>query len=374
MKILIIPDSFKGSASNVEVAHAIADGMSAVLPQEEYTIIPFADGGEGSLEAIHSSLGGRWINVQTVDPLRRPHVAHYLRVKDTAFIELAKVAGLPLLDRKDRDPEKTTTSGVGIQIDHAVRDGVHDIILCIGGSATNDGATGIAHAMGYRFIDERGQEFFPVGGNLQNISKITPPDNRPHVSITILSDVNNPFTGRNGATCVYSPQKGAGTNALLRLEKGMEHLRQLFLAEKGIDLNTIPGSGAAGGVGGGMKYFFDAELKPGVDYLMDVLKVERNLLQADLIITGEGRIDSQTNQGKLISGICRLAKKYDKPVIAICGIHTLSFDETKALGLTSIFSILKDFQPAEKVYHNTPYLIREISSHIGHTISKFKNG
>ncbi|MDH3651179.1 MAG: glycerate kinase, partial [Saprospiraceae bacterium] len=246
MKILIVPDSFKGSATSTEVARAIQKGVNAAWPDARITLRPLADGGEGSLEVLHHVLQGDWINVDTVDPLGRSLTARYLRVDECAYIELAEASGLQLLATEERDGAKTTTVGTGRLIRHAVDQGCSLVFLFVGGSATNDAGTGLATALGYRFLDSEEQEFVPTGATLAKIERIIVPEEGPSVTYQVLCDVSNLFTGQNGATFIYGPQKGIIPKSLSQVEEGMEHLRKKILGLKGVDLNMLPGSGAAG--------------------------------------------------------------------------------------------------------------------------------
>ena len=353
MRILIVPDSFKESASSIEVSTAIKEGICEAWPEAHCQSIPVADGGEGSLEALHYCLGGDMISVDASDPLGRDNEASYLRVDNQAFIELAQASGLHLLDNVERDPMHATTYGTGALIRHAIDAGISKVVLCIGGSATNDAGVGIAHALGYRFLNREGKTFLPTGGTLHEIVEIENWDRPSDFQMEVLCDVTNPFTGDQGATYIYGPQKGATETMLESLEEGMEHVRQLLLRKHGIDLNEIRGAGAAGGVGGGMVAFFDAKLESGIDYLIRRLDVKKAMKEADLIITGEGKIDRQTLQGKLIAGLVRIADEVHKPVIGICGSLELTNEEVKTLGLKAAFSIQRRCNTWEVARKNT---------------------
>lgn len=365
MRILIVPDSFKESASSIEVSSALSQGIYEAWPEAHCQSIPVADGGEGSLEALHYCLGGDMISVDTSDPLGRDIQASYLLVDDQAFIELAQASGLHLLDKVERDPLHASTYGTGVLIRHAIDAGINKVVLCIGGSATNDAGVGIAHALGYRFLNKKGQTFLPTGGTLHEIVDTEEWDRPPGFQMDVLCDVNNPFTGDLGATYIYGPQKGASEVMLKFLEKGMEHVRNLLLRKHQIDLNEIKGAGAAGGVGGGMVAFFDAKLVSGIDYLIHRLAVKNAMEVADLIITGEGKIDSQTLQGKLISGLVRIADEVQKPVIGICGSLELTNEEMKTLGLKAAFSIQRRCNTWEFARRNAITDIRSMGYQIG---------
>lgn len=363
MKILIIPDSFKGSASNIVVAEMIAAGVMSVFPEAECCKIPFADGGEGSLESIEIALGGDREYVLTEDPLRRSHRAFYLKRGSTGYLELAQASGLQLLKKDEINAGKTTTLGTGNILKLACQS-MDDLIFCIGGSATNDAGCGIAYAIGYRFLDVNGHQFLPTGDSLHRIEQIIPPPDLPRNRIRVLCDVKNPLTGPQGATFVYATQKGAGREDLQRLEAGMKHFQAKVLEWKNVDLNMIEGAGAAGGVGGGLVAFFDAELVSGIEYLMEHLQIEEKIQESDLIFTGEGKIDQQTVQGKLISGIAKLALKHRKPVIALCGSLEADWKQISEIGLTAAFSIVAGIENEEVVFAKTPRLIKETTAQI----------
>ncbi|NND08535.1 MAG: glycerate kinase [Saprospiraceae bacterium] len=355
--ILIVPDSFKDTATSVEVTESIVEAIHDNYPAAQTTGIPMADGGEGSLVALHAALGGEWHSLLVQDPLGRPLEAKYLLVGKTAYVELAEASGLQLLTPEDRSAKDTSTLGTGLLMSHALSHGAEHIVLCIGGSATNDGGTGIAHALGWRFMHSNGADFIPTGKSLSEITDFSwTGDKKP--SITVLCDVNNPFTGPNGAVHIYGPQKGADREDLAMLERGMQHLGRLVQEKCGIDLDGIPGAGAAGGVGGGMRSFFDATLISGIDYLIDALDLANRCAEADVIITGEGKIDAQSGKGKLISGIVQMAAKHKKPVIALCGALEIDQHDIEALGLAAAFSIQQRVSDWDDAVKDTKQNIR----------------
>ena len=340
MKILIVPDSFKGSASSMVVADAIEQGLSRSILEVKCHSVPMADGGEGSLEAVHANLGGEWVVAPTVDPLLRPIQAKYLQVGSTAYVELASASGLDHLNSSERNAGLTSTKGTGLLMANAVQKGVRNIVLFIGGSATNDGGAGIATALGFTFRDRDGEVFLPVGNTLHTVHTIEAPPHASEIKVTVLCDVRNPFTGPNGATYIYGPQKGATNRDLVHLEAGMVHFQKHLESWSGKNLNQIEGAGAAGGVGGGVCALFDASMQSGIEFFLERFDIEKQIIDADLIITGEGKLDQQSPQGKLISGVARLCQKHQKPIIALCGAVFLSAEETRSLGLTAAFSIL----------------------------------
>ncbi len=367
MKILIVPDSFKGSASSLEVAHAIRDGVKAATPDAICEVRPLADGGEGSLDAIHQVIGGNWVEMKAVDPLQRPISAKYLRKEVEAYVELAEASGLNRLSKEEKDARITTTYGTGLQIQHALDGGCRKIYLFVGGSATNDAGLGIAHALGFRFCDRDDKDFLPTGNTLIAIHKIVAPPRVQNIEFTILCDVQNPFTGPRGATHIYGPQKGLDMDSVSNIEKGMEHLRHLFKTHFEIDLNRVKGSGAAGGSAGGMVALLDAKILSGIKFVTDLLGLEDAIAHADLIITGEGKLDQQTAEGKAIGGVVSIARKYSKPVIAICGQVLLDGDAIQKMGLTAAFSIQRSIRSIDESIKSTLDDLRETSRQILNT-------
>ena len=343
-KIIIAPDSFKGSLTSVEVADAIEAGIKEVFPNCETVKIPIADGGEGTMDTLVSALGGQKVKVKVHDPLMRPIEVEYGLVNNgkTAVIEMAVASGITLLKKHEQNPLTTSTFGTGELIKDALIRGCRSFMIGIGGSATNDAGTGMLKALGYRFLDKKGEDTDGTGNSLQSIFTIDETGAMPELKeaqFTIACDVNNPFSGPNGAPYVYAPQKGATLQIVKKLDEGMESLRQLIKKEKEIDLNSVPGAGAAGGLGGAFVAFFNAQLKPGIEMVLEAVDFEKHLKNAELVITGEGKLDKQTGMGKAASGILDAANKKSVPVIAIGG----SVEEVKNLnkrGFISLFSIV----------------------------------
>ncbi len=341
-KIIIAPDSFKGSLTSAEVANAIELGIKRVAPNCEIVKVPIADGGDGTMDTLVSALGGKKIKIKVHDPLMRPIEAEYGLVKNggTAVIEMATASGLTLLSKEEQNPSITTTFGTGEIINDALQRGCHTFLIGIGGSATNDAGIGMLKALGFRFLDKKGEECDVVGNALQSIYSIDETGVSSKVyeaQFTIASDVDNPFSGTNGAAYVYASQKGANNKMVEELDKGLESFRQLIIEKKGIDLNTISGAGAAGGLGGGFVAFLNAQLKPGIEMVLQTIDFENHLQNADFVVTGEGKLDIQTTMGKAASGILDAARKKNIPVIAIGG----SVEDKEALlkrGFTSLFS------------------------------------
>lgn len=323
-KIVAAVDSFKGSASSKDICHAVAQGCHDIIPECEVIEIPIADGGEGTLDSLGGSLGTTSTIILTVqDPLGRPLQAHYIiDSANTAYIELATAAGLPLLKPEERNPLLTTTFGVGSMIADALQRGCHHIVLGIGGSATNDAGIGILAALGYEFLDSNGNHLPPCGESLGSVNLIVAPNGGLLSTIqqfTVLADVENPFCGPQGAAFIYAPQKGATPEMCQHLDLGMQHFAKVAQASTGVDFNIIKGGGAAGGVGASMVAFLGAKIKSGIDFMLDNAGFDTAIHDADLVITGEGKLDSQSTQGKAVSGIINRCATKGIPVVAIAG-------------------------------------------------------
>lgn len=321
-KIILAFDSFKGSASSLQLAEAAAEGVRQVFPDCRTVVFPIADGGEGTVEALRSAMHARTVTCSVTDPLGEPLEASYAVAGTTALIELASAAGLTLVPEEWRNPLHTTTFGVGQLIADAVSRGCRQIVLGLGGSATNDAATGILAALGYRFLDSDGQELPPVGASLAKIAEIDAKNALPalrDVRFTIACDVTNPFCGPDGAAAVFAPQKGASAADVAVLDAGMRHYASVLKKLAGRDIADVPGAGAAGGVAGGLLPFLDASIRSGIDTVLDLLHFDVALEGASLVITGEGRIDAQSSMGKAVGGILARAAKRGVPVVALAG-------------------------------------------------------
>lgn len=323
LNIVIAADSFKGSASSFEVNRWIANGIHSFLPTANIIQIPMADGGEGTLAAIISTRGGKTKKIVVTGPLGKKVNAHYgLLDEKTAILEMAEASGLTLVDESQLDPYKASSYGTGQLLKAALDEGVKEIYIGIGGSATNDGGLGMAQALGYEFKDAAGND---VGfgaqaiDNIKSISKKHADPRLKQVKIHVLSDVTNRLLGKNGASYVYGRQKGAKEEDLVILDQLLSNFSQLIASELGEDVSEIPGSGAAGGLGAGLLAFCSAKMTNGVEQILDLLAVDRSLAKADLVITGEGRIDAQSFYGKAPIGMAQRAKNYELPVIAVVG-------------------------------------------------------
>lgn len=323
MKVLVCTDKFKGTLSAGQACEAIARGLNQGGKSIEIRLQPLADGGEGTLECFLAG-GGTRIECPVHDPLMRPTMASYVILPDrfTACIEMAKASGLMLLQEKERNPMRTTTLGTGELIRHALDCGARHIILAIGGSATTDGGTGMVAALGARFLDKTGSEVFPCGGSLSHMARVEERNLLPvlrEASYTALCDVTNPFYGEEGSAFVFAPQKGASAEDVRVLDAGLRHLASLVRMTRGINLQQIPGAGAGGGLAGGAVAWLGAQLRPGIDVILEQTKVDKYIQWADVVITGEGKVDKQSASGKVVSGVIRSAHRACKRVILVCG-------------------------------------------------------
>lgn len=345
MKILIAPDSFKGSLSASEVSDNIAKGVRKVFEYAEIVSIPMADGGEGTVRSLVDSTKGVIINTRVKGPLMQEVDAFYGILGDgvTAIIEMAAASGLPLLDEKERNPMITTTYGTGELIKHALDRGCKKIIIGIGGSATNDGGAGMIKALGAKLLDKNRNDVGNGGGSLYKIDVIDLSNMDARIkdcNIIAACDVDNPLVGLRGASHVFGPQKGADPDMVEVLDRNLEHYAEVVLKATGISIKDAPGAGAAGGLGGGLMAFLDAELKRGIDIVIEAAGLEEKIKGADLVITGEGMMDYQTQYGKTPFGVAQVAKKNNIPVIAIVGSVGQNAEALYDLGFSGIFSII----------------------------------
>ncbi|MFO7369592.1 MAG: glycerate kinase [Bacteroidales bacterium] len=344
MKILICPDKFKDCLPASRVAKHIRQGIEKVMPDAAIEIIPLADGGEGTVDALVQATGGQLVEARVHNPLMRPVNSLFGISGDgkTAFIEMAAASGLALLDASERNPMHTTSYGTGELIRCALDQGCREIVLGIGGSATVDGGVGMAQALGVRFTDEAGKEIEQNGGNLGKIAHINLVHLDPRVmqcKIRAACDVTNPLTGPQGAAFVYGPQKGASSCEVKELDHNLLHLSHLILNTLQIDIANLPGGGAAGGMGAGIVAFLKGELIPGFELVSRVTRLAEWIDWADLVITGEGKMDAQTAFGKTPAGVARMAIARKKPVIAFTGAMGSNPDELKKLGFDAVIPI-----------------------------------
>ncbi len=318
MKVLVCPDKFKGSLTAQEVCEAIGRGLKSFDPLIETRLLPLADGGEGSLDILESALSTERVSLSVNDPLFRPIDAYYLREGSRVFIEMALASGLQILSESERNPLNTTTYGTGEMIRHALDHGAEEVYLLIGGSATNDGGIGMAEALGYEFETRSGIEFRSVGGSLADVVAIDQ-NNRHHridkVQFTVLSDVKNALLGEEGAAHVYGAQKGANDKAVAQLDVGLGNLASLL--NNGNEKEE--GSGAAGGLGYGAMSFLAAKVQSGIDTILEIVNFDEVSKEMDLVITGEGKLDGQSLEGKVVSGVVQACQNINIPIGIICG-------------------------------------------------------
>ncbi|NDO79643.1 glycerate kinase [Citrobacter sp. NCU1] len=345
MKIIISPDSFKECLPAWEVARALADGWKTVLPHSNVVCLPVADGGEGTLETLIHATKGTLFQKEVTGPLGKSVVASFgiLGNSNTAVIEMAQASGLEKVPAMMRNPLLTTTRGTGELIKAALDYGVESVIVCLGGSATNDGGTGMMAALGVKFFDHDNTEISPTGYNLTNIRRIDTSnmDSRlQHTRVVAACDVTNPLTGPQGATHIFGPQKGATPEMVNTLESGMQNyvLRLQDQCQK--DIASIPGAGAAGGTGAALMAFMNAELKPGIAIVLDAINFHQHLKYAALVITGEGKMDSQSLNGKAPIGVAQAAWQMGVPVIGVAGYVERQLDTLRENGFEACFSVL----------------------------------
>ncbi len=352
-KIVLMPDSFKGTMSSSRICAIMKDKILEHFPECQVCSIPVADGGEGTADCFREAMGGGWVTTAVRGPFMEQVEGFYTLVDGgrTAIIEMAAAAGLPLAAGRE-DPRITTTYGVGQLIAHAVGQGCKRIIVGLGGSCTNDMGTGAAAGAGARFYDAAGHEFVPTGATLDRIERIDLSELRvllEGVSITAMCDIDNPLYGETGAACVFAPQKGADARTVALLDRNLRAGAQAVRRCLGVEVADLPGAGAAGGMGAGMVAFFGAQLKPGIETVLDTVGFEAVAADADLIITGEGRIDSQSLRGKVVTGVARRAVALGVPVIAIVGDIGEGIQAVYDMGVSAIFStnrVAADFSVA----------------------------
>jgi len=345
MKIVIAPDSYKESLSALEVASAIEAGFREIFPEAEYVKIPVADGGEGTVEAMVAATQGNIVRLTVTGPLGKPVEAFYGLSGDerTAFIEMAAASGLELVPAAQRDPLITTSFGTGELIKDALDRGVDHFIIGIGGSATNDGGSGMMQALGAQLLDEHGKQIAYGGGALPQLARIDIEQLDTRIKqcrFEVACDVSNPLTGDKGASAIFGPQKGATPELVQQLDKALEHYATLIHRDLDIDVLHIDGGGAAGGMGAALHAFCQAELRSGIEIVTEALGLAEQVKDADLVITGEGRIDSQSINGKVPIGVAKVAKQFDKPVIGIAGSLTADVGVVHQHGLDAVFSVL----------------------------------
>lgn len=367
VKVLICPDKFKGSLTAREACDAVGEGLTKTHRDIELKLVPLADGGDGTCGLLTEWQGGKTVKVEVSGPLFTPKTARYGISEDesTAFIEMAEASGLTLLSPSERNPLLTTTLGTGELIADALSRGVKNIILGIGGSATNDAGIGMASALGFDFVGADGEVLPPTGENLIHLRHVRTTRVHPglrDVKVTALCDVTNPLYGPEGAAYVYGPQKGADKAAVELLDAGLRNFRRVVHKYMRTTVD-FAGAGAAGGLGAGARVFLNARIQKGINYLIENTRLEEAMKWADVIITGEGKIDGQTFSGKVVSEVLRLAQKADKPVLAVCGICEVPLHELPGRGVKEVIVLADNETSIETaIQHAAECIIRKVSA------------
>ncbi|MEG3126818.1 glycerate kinase [Pantoea cypripedii] len=378
MKIVIAPDSYKESLSALEVASAIEAGFRDIFPEADYVKIPVADGGEGTVEAMVAATQGSIVRLTVTGPLGEPVDAFYGLSGDTrtAFIEMAAASGLELVPASRRDPLITTSFGTGELIKNALDRGVGHIIIGIGGSATNDGGSGMMQALGARLLDNQGHEIAYGGGALPQLARIEIDHLDARIRqcrFEVACDVTNPLTGEKGASAIFGPQKGATPELVEQLDQALAHYADIIHRDLDIDVLHIAGGGAAGGMGAALHAFCQADLRRGIEIVTEALGLAEQVQDADLVITGEGRIDSQTINGKVPIGVAQVAKQFNKPVIGIAGSLTADVGVVHEHGLDAVFSVLFGICTLEEALANAAQNVRMTARNVAATLKAGKS-
>lgn len=369
VKIVIAPDSFKGSLSALEAAEAIEKGVKKAGPDAETVLVPVADGGEGTLDSLVSATDGRKVQVNVKGPLRKTVQAEYgvLGDEETCVIEMASASGLCLIEPSQLNPFITTTYGTGELIKKALDNGFRRFILAIGGSATNDGGAGMLQALGMKLLDADGQSIRFGGGALRELAQIDASEFDMRVAeseFLIASDVQNPLVGRHGASYVFGPQKGATLEMVDQLDQNLEHYADLVEKLTGIRLHEMPGAGAAGGIGGAFQAFFPSEMRRGIDIVVEYTGLKEKLIGAECVFTGEGQIDFQTASGKTPMGVAQEAKKHGIPVFALAGSIGQGIDILYEHGITSVHSIVNGPMALEEAMNRGAELLEQTAEQV----------
>ena len=369
MNIVIAPDSFKDCLSAADVAKYLAKGIERVNRDANIRMVPLADGGEGFVQTMISAIGGKTPSLTVSDPLGRGIPGFYGILNDgrTAVIEMAAASGIEHLSKEERNPLLTSTYGTGELMKDAMAKGCRKIIIGIGGSATNDGGAGMARALGYRFLDKDDKELMQGGGFLDQLVRIDVEGVTPLIKETeiwVACDVTNPLIGKHGASSIYGPQKGATPDMVEVLDQNLTHLAEIIKKDLGIDVSGLSGGGAAGGLGAGLVAFAGGELQPGFDIVKEQTQLDAEIKQADFVITGEGKIDAQTKHGKTPWGVAQIARKYNKPLIAVAGLLGDGYRELYDEGFTSIFALPNGPVTLEDSIRNAPGLLADAGERI----------
>ena len=374
MKIVIAPDSFKGSLTALQVAEAIEVGLRRMFTDAAIEKIPMADGGEGTVQSLVDATGGQILTAQVLDPLGNSINAQYGVLGDgvTAVIEMAAASGLTLVPEDKRDPRVTTTYGTGELIRVALAHGCRKLIIGIGGSATNDGGAGMAQALGAKLLTASGEQIESGGGSLATLNSIDLSELDPGIAETetvVACDVNNPLTGKQGASHVYGPQKGATPEMIRVLDANLVHFDKIVQRDLSKSVGNVPGAGAAGGLGAGLMAFLDASLKSGIEIVTEATQLSKRFAGADLVITGEGQINFQTVFGKTPVGVAKVAKTHNLPVIAIAGSIADNSDGVYDAGIDAMIDIVPEPMSLENAIENATTLIETAAERAGRMVA-----
>ena len=364
MKVLIAPDKFKGSLTAQEVCLAIESGIKKYDSTIKTILYPLADGGEGTLDILTDHLDLETIEIEVSNPLFNPISSFYKKIKDTAFIEMSLASGLELLNPDERNCMYTSTFGTGELILDAIQKGAKKIYLFIGGSATNDAGIGMATALGYRFFNKNKKPISPIGKNLIHIDSIDTSQlkfNPSKIEVTVVCDVENILFGKNGAAYVYAAQKGANEKEIELLDQGLRHFSETIITHFQKDISQIKGAGAAGGLGAGVMIFLNAKMQSGIQTILELTHFQEKLKTVDLVITGEGKLDAQTLEGKVVKGVADLAKEKSIPIYAICGTCEISSNGIYKLGIQKVVSILNDEVTLEQAIREAKERVEELA-------------
>jgi glycerate kinase len=372
MRVVIAPDSFKECLRADEVAEAMAAGWKAGMPGAETHCFPMADGGEGTVDAVVRSTGGERVPVRVSGPLGAPVDAYYGRIQEgkVAVLEMAAASGLDLVPEDARDACKTSTFGTGELMVHALEQGVEDLIIGVGGSATNDGGAGMAQALGYQLLTKSGKSLEPGGAHLVQLDRIDSTNRHPRldeVNVYVACDVNNPMCGPNGASAVYGPQKGASKEDVLILDHALAHFSRIIARDRQIDIEDRPGAGAAGGLAGGLMAFAGAKLERGVELIATLCALPQAIAEADVVLTGEGSLDAQSCFGKTPVGVAQIARPHGIPVFALGGRILPGAEALLEQGITALYPICPAPQSMEEARRNAAANLRFTAEQIART-------
>jgi glycerate kinase len=369
VRVLVAPDKFKGTLTAEEAAQAIAQGWERGDPAAEVEAVPMADGGEGTLDALVAALGGERFTREVTGPRGDPVEAEFAVVPteggSLGVVEMARASGLALISPPRRDPKRTTTRGTGELILAACRSGVDRGLVCIGGSATNDGGAGMAQAVGVRLLDSRGADLGPGGAALLDLAAVDMSTLDPSVgavSFVVATDVDNPLVGPDGASAVYGPQKGATPEDVALLDQALGHLAAVIHRDLGLDIRNVPGAGAAGGLGGGLMAFLGARLRPGVDVVMEAVHLRERVEETDLVVTGEGMFDEQSLHGKTPAGVLRVAEEFRVPAVVLCGQKRADHSGARVFALADRFGL-------DAAMERTRLLLQDLAAEVASELS-----